>query len=319
MPQQDYYEVLGVGRRASEDDIKRAYRRLAKKHHPDRNRHDPKAEERFKEVQEAYDVLGDAEKRSLYDRFGHAGVNSSASGAGPGGGGGNRWSSGAPGGFGVNFDDLKGGGFGVDSIFERFFGAGGGPSASRSAPRSAVDQAVEHPIQLSFEEAVKGVTKPIVVSGPGMGQQSIDVKIPPGVDEGSKIRVRGKGSPPSNHGPAADLILVISVSPHRFFRRDGMDIYLDVPVTFVEAALGTKITLPTLDGPTSVTVPPGTGSGKRLRLQGKGVTGPGQDRRGDQYCVIQVAAPAELSDKQRELLEQLQATGLEDPRLDRGW
>lgn len=311
MAQRDYYEVLGVARTASDQAIKNAYRKLAKQYHPDRNRSDPAAADRFKAVQEAYDVLSTAEKRRRYDQFGHAGVDPRA--AGPAGRP-RAWSSSGPGGAGF---DVGGFGGGMRSVFDQVFGGGmGGRGRGAATPPPSRDVEVE--ATLSFEEAIHGTSRTIELSGPaGSERQRIEVKIPAGVDDGRRIRVKGQGA--SGHGGAGDLYLTVHVTGHRYFRREGSDILLNVPVTIAEAALGARISLPTIDGPTMVTIPPGASGGKRLRLRGKGLPAGAADGRGDQYCLIRVVVPEDATAEQRELLERLRETGLGDPREDQGW
>lgn len=311
----DFYKTLGVDRSASADQIKRAYRRLTKKYHPDRNPDDPSAEQKFKEVQEAYSVLGDAQKRSDYDRFGDAAVGHWDTD--PGGQRVYTWGSGAQ----VPFDDLEdlfsafGGGA---SVFRDFPGRGRRAPGRRKAP-PARGQDVERAVNLSFDQAVKGTTVEMDVAriGPG-GRETLDVRIPPGVRDGQRIRLKGKGRPGANGGPAGDLYLACSVRPHAYFRREGQDIYLDVAVSITEAALGTKIEVPTLSGPVEMTIPPGTPGGSKLRLRGRGIAG-GDGSPGDQYVVVRIVPPKSLTDEQKELLKRLGESLAENPRRDVPW
>ena len=323
MSTRDPYDVLGVPRTASEADIKRAYRRLAKQYHPDRNKDNPDAVARFKEIQEAYDVLSDPEARARYDRFGHAAFDPRRGGAnGPAAGWRRvRTTGGGP---TVEFGDLEDlfdftasgpvdGGFGA--VFEQFFrGAGGsrgGGFAEVEPPRA---QDLEHPVSLSFEEAVRGTTLELRVEAARGRAETLRVRIPPGVADGQRIRLRGRGRPAAGRRPAGDLYVVCQVRPHPYFRRLGHDIYLDVPVTIVEASLGAKVDLPTLDGVRTVTIPPGTPSGTRLRLAGLGVPHARGGGRGDHYAVIKIVPPPRLTDEQRELLQQLGRTLGPSPR-----
>jgi curved DNA-binding protein len=340
MPPRDFYDILGVPRTASQDEIKRAYRKLAKAYHPDRNPGNKNAETRFKEVQEAYDTLNDPQKRKTYDQFGHTGVGA--------GGGPQSWRSGptgehvytwqAGGGPDIPVENLEdlfkvfsqagGGEFGGrpgGSIFEEFF-SGPGSRGRRRRPASpagtetAAPSPVEHPVILSFEQALQGTTLDLHLSREGgpAGTETVRVRIPPGVAEGQRIRIRGKGNSPGTGGPPGDLYIVCNIQPHRYFRRLGNDILLDLPLSIAEAALGTKVEVPTLDGKMVLTVPPGTPSGAKLRLKGKGVKPPGNKPQGDLYVVVRIVPPKNLTPRQRELLEQLRATE-ESPRKETGW
>lgn len=336
MAKRDYYEVLGVSRGASEDEIKRAYRKLAKQYHPDRNPGNPKAEAKFKEVQEAYEVLSDKSRRSQYDQFGFAGR-----GAGPAGGGwqpgpgGQRvytWSQ-TPGGADIPIEDIEdlfgafniGGGRegAAGGIFDQIFGRRGPGKrarASRIRPENEV-QDLEHHLQLTFEQAIRGAVLEIDVDRESSSREHLKVRIPPGVNEGQRIRLRGKGRRAADGTAAGDLYIVCHVQPHAYFARQGNDLFLDVPLTIAEATLGAKVEIPTLDGPTRLTIPPGTPSGAKLRLRGKGVTDPKTQQRGDQYAVVRIVPPKRLTNEQRELIERFQGiSGAgENPRADIGW
>lgn len=342
MPEGDPYQVLGISRNATSDEIKRAYRKLAKQYHPDRNRGDEKAEARFKEVQSAYDILGDAEKRKLYDRFGHAGISGGAPGgwrSGPGGQRVHTWKSG--GGPDIPIEDLddlfsifgggggggggSGGAGGAGSIFEQFFRESAGQGGGRGRRRPPTEPAdsggdAEHTVTLTFEQAIHGTELQLeVADGSGGPSKRIAVKIPEGVADGQRIRLRGKGRPRRAGTPAGDLYIACRVQAHRYFRRVDNDIYLDLPLTVTEAALGTKVEIPTLKGKTVLTVPPGTPSGAKLRLKSAGVKPAGKKGKGDQYAVVRIVPPKPLSQRQRELLEQLRETGEDSPREDLGW
>jgi DnaJ-class molecular chaperone len=304
----DPYEVLGVAKNASEDDIKKAYRKLARQYHPDRNPGDKQAEGRFKEVQEAYDLVGDKEKRAQFDRFGFAGPQ-----AGPFGGGGGgpfRWGGGEGGqNFrfeGVNPEDLA-------SIFGQFGGGagGGGPDFSemfggrtrgrgrkaRPASQSIAD------VTIPFITAVRGGTVTVGIDG-----REIDVKVPAGVEDGKKMRLGGQAS------DGGDLILNLHIAPHAYFRREGKNIILEVPVTVGEAVLGTKVDVPLVGGGQgTVKVPAGTSSGARLRLRGQGVAG------GDQLVEIKVVTPPSADARSRELIEEFARRNPQDPRAGLGW
>lgn len=329
MAEPDYYKVLGVSRGASADEIKRAYRKLAKQYHPDRNRGDKNAETRFKEVRAAYDVLSDPEKRKLYDQFGRSDAGGGFR-SGPGGQRVYTWkSSGGP---DIPIEDLDdlfsvfsggtgGAGAGAhESIFDQFVGRGrpgGGRRSQRSAGTSMRGADVEHPVDLSFMDAIRGTTIDLNVTGTGPeAGKRISVKIPAGVIDGQRIRLRGKGQPGS---PPGDLYIVCRVRPHPYFRRDGNDILLDLPLSVTEAALGAKVEIPTLAGRTMLTVPPGTPSGARLRLKAKGVQpGPGKPA-GHQYAIVRIVPPKELTPEQRRLFEQLREVDGDSVRRNVGW
>lgn len=316
----DNYDILGVSRSASTDQIKRSYRRLAKKYHPDRNPGNPSAEARFKEVQHAYAVLSDADKRAQYDRFGEVGVgqwNTRPSGQRV-----YRW-----GGSTVGREDLEDlfsvfGGGGGSSIFEELFGGGAGrrgrgPSTVQAAPQRTPD--LEQTVELSFDQAVRGATLTLKLRSGADGRlQTIEVKVPPGVEEGQRLRLRGRVSG-GNGRPPGDLYLNCTIKPHPYFTRRKADIYVDVPVSLAEAALGAKIEVPSIDGPATLTLPPGTAGGTRLRLKGCGIRRPGSDRRGDQYVVIRIVPPKVLTDEQRRLLEELSRHDRSNPRADCPW
>lgn len=316
----DLYEILGVKRGVSQDEIRRAYRRLTKQYHPDRNPDDPSAERRFKEVQEAYEILGDKDKRAEYDRFGDAAVGHWETD--PRGQRVYTWGQGAQ----VGFDDLEdlfsafGGGA---SVFEDLMGRGRGRRRAKgrrvSAPPMRGDD-IERTVNLSFEQANEGTTVEVDVAGDGAGgrRQTLDVKIPPGVETGQRIRLKGKGMPGQNGGPAGDLYLGCLVRSHPYFRRSGKDIIVEVPISIFEAALGATVEVPTLTGRVELRVPPGTAAGTKLRLRGKGVTG-GSGAPGDQYVELRVVPPKDLTDEQREQLEAIRRAVQDDPRKDVPW
>lgn len=306
----DLYAVLGVARDADADAIRTAYRKLARKHHPDVNPGDQKAEDRFKEVSEAYAVLSDSEKRRLYDEFGdvslEAGFDANAARAAQ------RMSGfGGPGpeGFGIPFEDLLGGMFGARGR--------GGRRAQAAWPGDDLEVALE----LEFLEAARGTTKQLSVARPdAMGNPQIErvtVRIPPGVDEGNRIRVPGKGAEGRGGGPPGDLYARIRVRPHAWFRRDGRDILLDLPVTVSEATLGARIEIPTLEGTATVTVPAGCDSGRRLRLRGKGIADPRSGTRGDLYATVQIRVPVGLDEDAKAKLHALEA--FDPPRVRKEW
>ena len=309
----DYYEVLGVPRSASEDEIRSAHRKLARKLHPDINK-EADAAERFSEVQEAYDVLSDADKRRQYDQFGHAGMGGSG-GPTPGGGGGG-WNNVDPESFEDIFGEVFGGrrrggsaGFGD---FGETFGVGAG---ARSRPVKGQD--VEHELEVGFAVAAFGGTERLRMNDASGEPQTIDVKIPAGTSSGSKLRVRDKGMPGQNGGATGDLILKIKVGAHPWFRRDGLDLSLTVPVSITEAALGGTVKVPLLKGTASLKIPPGMRSGGRLRLKGKGIKNAKGDV-GDLHAVIEIVAPAELEEADQALLAEI-GSRLPDPRADVPW
>jgi molecular chaperone DnaJ len=303
--EKDYYAVLGVSPNASDKEIQKAYRELARELHPDKNPDNPTAEERFKEVSAAYDVVGDQETRKRYDEVRRMGA------AGVGGPGGAPFGAGGPGGSGgFTFDmsdlgdlgDLFGGMFGGGARF-----GGGGPGA----PRRGRDQ--EAQLHLGFDEAVNGVTTTVTLGDPEGGSRSIKVRIPAGVDDGQRIRLREKGGPGLNGGPRGDLYVIVRISPHAVFGRDGANLLLEVPVTFTEAALGADIKVPTFDGDrVTLRLPAGTQSGRTFRVKGRGIaTSKGT---GDLLVTVEVAVPTNLSADQREALERLDELTEESPR-----
>ena len=352
MPTKDYYEILGVARGASGDEIKQAYRRLARKHHPDVADDKPEAEQRFKKINEAYEVLSDPEKRAHYDRFGVAGNGAGAS-------------------QGFGFEN---GSFG--DIFDMFFGnVRGAAQARRSGPQRGSD--LRYDLEITLEEAFAGTTKEIefhhlgqcdvckgsgarpgtlvtpcdtcrgtgVVRGVrntplgqmvtqsactrcggeghliehpceacrGHGRQEIErrltVKVPAGVDDGSRIRICGNGEAGARGGPAGDLYVYLTLAPHPYFKRDGLDTYADVPVSFPQAALGGPITVRSLDGEVELTLAAGTQSGTILRLRGHGMPSVRGGQRGDHHVTIHVMVPTKLNRQQRDMLEEYARAG----------
>jgi molecular chaperone DnaJ len=377
--EKDYYAALGVPKDADAAAIKKAYRRLARDLHPDKNPGNTEAETRFKEVSEAYDVLSDSKRRSEYDEarrlFGAGGRPGGFPGGFPAGGGGQPFDLGdlfggaAAGGGRGGLGDLFGGLFGNA-------GAGTARGRSQAASGPARGQDVETEATLSFEEAVLGVTVPLRMQSPGTcptchgsgarpgtsphtcpvcqgagvtsrsqgafafsepcrncrgtGQvvddpcptctgsgittqtRTITVRIPAGVKDGQRIRLAGKGAPGRRGGPAGDLFVVVHVAEHELFGRKGEDLTLTVPITFAEASLGAELTVPTLDGSVTLKVPPGTASGRTLRVRGRGV--PGKGRRGDLLVTLDVAVPVRLTPAQRKVIETLSEEMDEDPR-----
>ncbi|MEQ2442701.1 molecular chaperone DnaJ [Pseudoflavonifractor intestinihominis] len=359
MPDQkrDYYEVLGVSKSASDDEIKKAYRKLAKQYHPDLNPGDKTAEAKFKEVNEAYEVLSDKDKRAKYDQFGHAGVDPNF-GAGAGG---------PFGGFsGADFGDID-----LGDIFGSFFGGGfGGGSSSSRRNGPMKGDTLRAGVTITFEEAAFGCEKEIILnreescdtchgtgcepgttaeicpncrgtgtvriqrgggaftfattttcpkcggtgkiihqpcktcngSGSVRKQRKITVKIPAGIDNGQAVSLRGQGGAGRNGGPAGDLIISVTVRPHAFFKRDGTSVYMEQPVSFLQATLGAELEIPTIDGKVKWTLPEGTQPGTTFRLRGKGIPSINGRGRGDQFVTVQVQVPRNLSREQKEAL-----------------
>jgi molecular chaperone DnaJ len=375
--EKDYYAVLGVAPGASEKELSRAYKKLAKQHHPDANAGNPAAEERFTEVNAAYDVLGDAEKRKEYDdvrRMVASGVG--PGGFGPGGGGGFS----GPGGYQFDVDFDSAGGLG-DLLGNLFGNRGRGSRRSAHAPQRGQD--LETDLHLAFDDAVRGVTSTVrfradatchtchgsgaapgtspetcpqchgtgsiaVDQGPfsfsqvcptcgGRGQviptpcptchgrgveardREVKVRVPAGVGDGQRIRVKGRGGAGANGGPAGDLYVVVNVTPHPLFGRNGKDLTIRLPVTFAEAALGADVKVPTLDGQVTMRVPPGTPPGKVMRVRGQGVpadTSKNGKNGGDLLVTLDVVVPTQLDERQREAVEALAAATDADPRAD---
>lgn len=320
--ERDLYKVLGVARDADAETLKKAYRKLARRHHPDVNPGDKGAEEKFKEISEAYDVLSDPEKRRNYDEFGEISLQGGFDaeqarrareafgarfGGGPGTGEGFRaYAGGEP----FEFGDL-------DDLLGRFgFGARG--ASGRAAGLRGSD--LEASLELDFLEAARGGEKRLTLQLAGedgrMRSETLTVRIPPGVADGGRIRLRGKGAPGLGGGPAGDLWAHVRVRPHPVFRREGRDVYVDVPVTVAEAVRGAKIEVPTLDGRATLTVPPGTDSGQKLRLRGKGIPSPSGGAPGDLYVVIQIRVPKQPDDETLAHADALAAAGPDDPRKE---
>lgn len=360
MPDQDYYEILGVSKTATQDEIKKAYRRLAMKYHPDRNQGDKTAEEKFKAVGEAYSVLSDEQKRAAYDRYGKAGVDPSAAGAGGFGGFGGFGNMG-----GADINDFA-------DIFSDFFGGGRRREAGPRGPRAYAGNDLSYQMEISLEDAAKGKTLNIripawetckdchgsgcrpgtsrktcptchgtgsvrmsnglfhiqqecpdchgegqVIADPcpsckGTGRirttATVEVKIPAGINDGQRVRLAGRGEPGINGGPAGDLYVEIRLKPHEIFSRDGDDLHAELPISFVTAALGGTVEVPTLDGKTQVTIPEGTQNGKTFRLRDKGVANLRTKEPGDLFLHVQIETPVNLSSKQKQLLRDFEAS-----------
>jgi len=354
MSKRDFYEILGVNKDASDDEIKKSYRKLAMKFHPDRNPDNPKAEEHFKEAKEAYEILSDASKRSAYDQYGHAGVNQQAG-------------MGGAGGFGGGFADAFG------DIFGDIFGGAGGGRGRSNVYRGAD---LRYNLEISLEEAARGTETKIriptmaecdtchgsgakagskpetcptcaghgqvrmqqgffsiqqacpkchgsgkVIAHPcptcqGSGRvkqyKTLAVKIPSGVDEGDRIRLTGEGEAGVNGGPSGDLYVVIQIKAHAVFQRDHNDLHCEMPISFTTAALGGEIEIPTLDGHAKINIPAETQSGKVFRLRGKGIKGVRSNAHGDLMCHMVVETPVNLTERQRELLRELETLNEQD-------
>ncbi len=317
MADQDYYAILGITRSANADEIKKAYRRMAKKYHPDQNRDDKTAESKFKDVQKAYEVLSDAKKRTQYDQYGQAGVGEFVD---TGDKKYYQWGTDST----IEYDDLQDllNAFGGQrsnsraSVFEQIFGNRGQRSQARPRTPSppARGQDVERRVRLTFEQSIRGATVDIGRTAANGKRETISVTIPPNVKDGQRIRLRGKGGGGQSPG---DLFIVCDVQPHPYFNREGADILLDVPVSLTEAALGAKVEVPTLDGRITVTVPPGTPGGTKLRLRGRGLKDNGST--GDQYVVVRIVPPKKLSASQEARLRELAEELDENPRGDAPW
>ncbi|MBI3126357.1 MAG: DnaJ domain-containing protein [Candidatus Tectomicrobia bacterium] len=312
MAKRDYYEVLGVKRDASEDEIKRAFKRLARKHHPDLNPGDKQAEGRFKEIGEAYAALSDPQKRRQYDARGHAAFA-----------GGTPWGEGpAP-----SVEDILRE-FGLGDLFGGIFGGRGGGGGRRAvfweggpaaAPAKGAD--VNYSMEIGFDDALRGLTTTITIpsagpgnGAPGRGTERIQVKIPPGVESGSRIRLAGKGEPSPGGGPLGDLYITTKVRPHPFFERKGDNLYLEVPVTLGEALLGSRVEIHTYEGTTKVTIPPGTQNGRKFRLAGKGAPRLKGGGRGDLYVTVKVVLPERLDEESQRLVRELERRNPVHPR-----
>lgn len=326
MAKRDYYEVLGVSRKASTDEIRRAYRDLARRFHPDVSK-EADSQARFTEVQEAYDVLFDEKKRAIYDQVGHAGVGPSGSR-----GAHYNWANaaGQAGGAEVDIDDLG-------SMFDTFFGGreegfgGVGSAGARqgragrrpSGPVRGAD--ISHILDVTFMTAARGGSESLTMTRSGK-TRTIDVTIPQAIDDGAKLRVKGEGEPAGAGRSCGDLIITVRVGGHPIFRRGqsekasrGLDLTLDLPLTICEATLGGTVSVPTLDGSVELVIPPGTASGKKLRLRGRGLANR-QGRCGDLYAVVGVVPPEPeaLTDDERQMLDQI-GQKTPNPRSGPGW
>lgn len=295
MNYKDYYAILGVKKDASEKEIKQAYRSLARKYHPDVNPGNKEAEEKFKEVSEAYEVLSDKEKRAKYDQFGEQWQRAESGGTyGPGG---------------FTYEPYGDTDFGIGDFgdfFETLFGPRGAAGGRRTSPTRGED--VEAQIDVSLEEAFDGVTKSISISvNRGAPPKRLEVKIPAGVTDGSKIRLAGEGAPGPT-GQKGNLYLIVKMQPNPTFERKGDDLYRDITVPFTIAALGGEVQVPTLKGRITMKAPPGTQGGQTFRLAGQGMPRLNKSGKGDLYARVRISVPKNLTERQRELIEELGKT-----------
>jgi len=303
MEYKDYYKILGVDKRASERDIKGAYRKLARQYHPDVNPGDKQAEEKFKTINEAYEVLSDSEKRQKYDQLGASYFRWQQQGGDPRGFDWSQWFTQQPGGGRVRVEygdlgDLFGGGF--SDFFQSIFGGTGEQTRSGQRVRQK-GRNYEQPVEITLEEAAHGTQRVLVADG-----ERITVKIPPGVRTGSKVRVAGKGGPGMGGGLAGDLYLKVQVAKHPIFERQGNDLHCTVPVDLYTAVLGGEAEVPTLDGKVQLKIPAGTQGGRTFRLKGKGMPHVrNSERRGDLYAKAIITVPRKLSRKERALFKEL--------------
>jgi molecular chaperone DnaJ len=320
MAKRDFYEILGVAKNASDDDLKKAYRKLAMKYHPDRNPDSKEAEEKFKQAKEAYEILSDENKRAAYDRYGHAGVDPNAAGMGGAGGAG----------FGDAFGDIFGeqaaAGFDTEirvpswENCEVCKGSGSKPGTSPKTCRTCGGSGAVRMQQGFFSVqqtcptchgSGKEITDPCV-SCDGVGRtrrnKTLQVKIPAGIDDGMRIRSSGNGEPGINGGPSGDLFVEIHIKQHKIFQRDNDDLHCELTIPFTTAALGGEIQVPTLSGKAEISIPEGTQSGKTFRLRGKGIKGVRGAYPGDLYCHVVVETPVKLNDEQKTILRQFEAS-----------
>ena len=314
----DYYKILGVKRNASPAEIQKAYRKMASKYHPDlveEEKDKQRAKQKFQEVQKAYDVLSDSNKRELYDRYGSS-FESMA-------GGGGAWQAHPGGGFeDIDFSQIfgsRGGGSGAspfEDIFAQFNRGGDPRGRTQRAPRRGGD--VRHTIRIPFKTAVIGGEARIAVRRPDGKVDNISVKIPPGIEDGKPLRMRGQGEPSPNGGPSGDLLVTVEIESHPHFKRRANDLIVTVPVTLAEAALGAKVDVPSPKGTITVTVPPGTSSGKRLRVKGYGVATT-KGASGDLYAEIQIELPDHLDEKSQNLIREFDQQTQLDPRSGLTW
>ena len=312
MAKRDYYEVLGISRDAPEEEIKRAFKKLARKYHPDVNPGDTKAEDRFKTISEAYAVLSDKDKRRKYDVQGHSAFA-----------GGSPWGArGAP----SNIDDILKE-FGVGDIFGGMFGGGGAPRGGGfwGSPRSrgpVKGNDVNYSMEIGFDDALRGMSTTITVPKSEIQNgamrrttERILVKVPFGVSSGSKIRLAGKGEPSPNGGPPGDLYIITRVRPHEFFERKGDNLHLTLPISLGEAVLGVRVEIHTYEGTTKMTIPPCTQIGQTFRLSGKGAPRIKGNGKGDLYVMVEVKIPPHVDEESKELIREFERKNPSSPRL----
>jgi DnaJ-class molecular chaperone len=317
----DYYQTLGVSRTASQDEIQKAYRKLARKYHPDMNPDDATAKKKFQEVQSAFEVLSDTEKRKKYDQFGADFESVGAGGAGYGGG--PQWrytTSSGPQTYPFDVNDLgdifgAGAGEGGGGFADMFRQFGQGRSGRRAA-RAARGNDLRHSLTVPFATSVLGGEAALTVQRADGDLEEIKVKIPAGIEDGKKIRLRGQGEPGQGNGPAGDILLTIHVSSHPQFRRVGNRLEVRVPVTLSEAAQGAKIDVPTPQGTITLTIPPNTSSGRKLRIKGHGIK---SYPLGDLFAEIQIVLPESMSDEDRQQLAGISGHYPQNPRADLRW
>jgi DnaJ-class molecular chaperone len=323
---EDYYQILGVARNATQDEIQKAYRELARKHHPDMNPDDKSAKKKFQKIQAAFDVLNDTKKREMYDRYGSS-FETMGGGGGPRGG--TTWQStyGPGGGFGgvedVDFGQFFGERFGggkaggdFGDLFEQFRRASGGRRSGAGRERRGAD--LTHELRIPLVTSVSGGTVELTVTHQSGKAETLQVKIPAGVEDGKKIRLRGQGEAGPGGGAPGDILLIVRVEPHPFFQRQGNNLLVKVPVTLSEAALGAKVDLPTPKGTVSLQIPPGTSSGTKLRVRGQGVT-PKTGLVGDLLAEIQIVLPKALDEAAREAIRQIGDRYPQEPRANLRW
>jgi DnaJ-class molecular chaperone len=313
----DYYKTLGVARGASQSEIDKAYAKLARKYHPDVNPDDKTAKSKFQQIQTAYDVLKDSQKRQMYDRLGE-GYEAASAGGGPRGGGGPSW------GGNINPEDIDlsqlfggGGGGGFGDLFGQFRRARGG-GAKRGRPAETAGQDVEAEVEIPFNLAISGGETQLTLRRPDGQTETLTVTIPAGIEDGKKLRLRGRGEALENGGPRGNLLVTVRVAPHPSFSRRGKHLYVRVPVSLLEAAAGAKVDVPTPQGTVTLRVPPNTSSGTKLRIKGHGVV-VGDGPRGDLFAEIQIVLPAEVDAASLDEIKQLDARWQLQPRHDLRW